>query len=179
MAKFLVFNTVTKLDIMAQIEIDERITRDRNFQKKYNARSQLGDIVEARRPGKGLCGKEPQIFALVDVPEIPFEDAWDYVDHRYEEVVLDRDVPKEVYTERHTIGIFKYDPTIIKEYKKLTNIPELGNININIDWITLSGIVDKVDRYQKFYLDMSKISLDDKKETTLTKTQFLSFLSEK
>lgn len=179
MAGLLVVNLINKLNNITQTEIDERISRDRNFQRKYDARSTLGDIVEARKDGIGLCGKEPSIFALIIVPSISFKDAWDYVDYRYEEIIYKTDMPKEAYAERHAMEVYKYEPTVTKEYKVPTNIPELGNVIIDIDWVTLTGTIDEIDRYQKYYLDMSKIILDDKKEAVLTEMQFIDALGEK
>ncbi len=173
MAEFLVFNVIGIT--LLQTEIDERITRDKYFQNKYNARNQLGDLIEAREDDFGMAGKEPQFFSIIKVPTLSIEDAKIYVSARYEEITIELERPKLDYLEKPTLD-FKYVPTITREYKVPTDVPELGIVDI--DWVTLSGIVDRLDRRSKYWLDMSKIVLSNK-EATLTIAQFNSALDEK
>ena len=175
MAEFIVFNVdgIT----LTQVEVNERITRDANYQKKYNARNQKGDIIEARVNGFGMAGKEPEHFALIKVPDLDIKTAKDYVGSRYEEVVETYDFPKAKYTEENAEKYFNRSVSVKKEYKVPTDVPILGTVDI--DWVELEGVVDKMDRRSKWYLNMGSIILDKEKTATLTLTQFNNLLGEK
>lgn len=148
-----------------------------NFIEKYNARSQKGDIIERRKDGIGMVGKELLSFALIKVPEKTYESAKQYAKSRLKEITKELDTPKLDYTEDAKIGVFKYAGEITREYAVKKEVPLLGLIDI--DFVTVRGIVDRVDRKFKYYFDMSKIVLDGKKEATLTLFQFNSYLTEK
>ncbi len=166
MVGFLVYNQDHWMDSLTQKQID-----DKGLQVKYNRRYQRGDFIEVRKDGKGMVGLEPQSFALVEVP-ISISEAEQYLISRYEEITREVDRPKADYLENKKVKIFKYDPTIIEEYKVSTEVPILGIVDI--DWVKLRGIVDRVDRRRKYRLNMSGIVLDVNKETALTLSQFNS-----
>lgn len=111
MAEFLVFNKENWMDLPSRARPDligyENVQRKINEDSRldsaqkavkqeawtieYNARSQLGDIVEAREDGFGLCGDEPLSFALIKVPEILLIDA-----KLYEGAIVTKNLEKEV-----------------------------------------------------------------------------------
>ncbi len=99
MAEFLVFNKDNWMDAPAVQNasktgyeaVQDAIANDSSLSaidktkeqafttKNYNCRNLLGDIVESREDGKGFMGKkEPLSYALIEVPEIPFEDSKHY-----------------------------------------------------------------------------------------------------
>lgn len=95
MAEFLVFYKENWMDLLSKDRPDltgqENVIRKINentslnnadkttaiFKKtmKYNARNQIGDIIERRQNGTGMVGKEPLSFALIKVPPMSFEKA--------------------------------------------------------------------------------------------------------
>ena len=166
MVKFLVYNQDHWMDSLTQKQID-----DKGLQVKYNRRYQRGDFIEVRKDGSKMCGLEPNSFALINVP-ISISEAKQYLISRYEEITREVDRPKLDYLEDKKVKIFKYDSTIIEEYKVPTEIPDIGTADI--DWVKLRGIVDRVDRRRKYRLNMSGIILDVNKEVTLTLPQFNS-----
>ena len=90
MAEFLVYNKDNWMDVISKDRPDltgkEKVLRKINDDSElnsaektaevfyhtatYNARSQIGDIVEVRENGVGMVGKELQSYALIKVPSI-------------------------------------------------------------------------------------------------------------
>ncbi len=138
MAKFLVFNKENWMDLPSKDRPDltghenvqrkinedsklntlEKIGTQMQHTVKYDMRSQIGDIVEARKDSTGMVGKEPLSFALITVP-MTDEEAGHYT----------------------------------------------------------GGIEDKY--LFKYSLDMSQITLNEKKEGSLTLSRFNFLLTEK
>ncbi len=151
MAEFLIYCKEHWMDSLTQKEIDAQVAKNSHFMDKYDARYQRGDIVEVQPDG--FWGKAPKhgwnkkIFALIKAPSVDFKDAKYYMEARYKEVTIEKDVPKLDYLQIPRQD-FKYDPEIIEEYTKPTEIPELGIVDI--DWVKLSGIIDQMDRRRRY-----------------------------
>ena len=71
-------NVIRKINEDTELNVITRTEKLGNVFQKYNRRYQPGDIVEVRKDGKGMCGLEPESFALIEVP-ISFEIAQEYM----------------------------------------------------------------------------------------------------
>lgn len=56
------------MDELSQAEIDKRVKQDKDFQAKYDARYQPGDVVEVREDGAVVTDNERTKFNVVAVP---------------------------------------------------------------------------------------------------------------
>ncbi len=70
-------NVKRKIEENASLNPLQKIIKQADWLAKYNGRSQINDIVEARKDGFGLCGNEPLSFALIEVPML-LKDALQY-----------------------------------------------------------------------------------------------------
>lgn len=80
MAEFLIYNKNHWMDALSKEQIEEYIKRYPNFQAKYDARYQRGDIVEVRKDGfytstlKGDLSRWS--FRVVCVPGLPVDKSY-------------------------------------------------------------------------------------------------------
>ena len=153
MAEFLVYCTKHWMDNLTQADIVVQVAKSpKHFMDKYNARYRWDDFAEVQEDGywgdAPKHGWNKKIFALIKAPRTKLKDAQHYIDERYKEVTVEIDVPKLDYLEDIKVGFFKYDSTIIEEYTKPTEIPELGTIDV--DWVKLSGIIDEMDKRRRY-----------------------------
>lgn len=81
-AEFLIYDKDHWMDALTQGQIDEYVNKYPNFQAKYDARYQRGDVVEVRPDGywngSKAHGYRKDVFLLVTVPNLPFKDASKY-----------------------------------------------------------------------------------------------------
>jgi len=68
MAELLIYNNIHWMDGLTQNEIDIYSKKDENFQKKYDARYQKGDIVEVREDGFwDTRGFNKNVFCVIKI----------------------------------------------------------------------------------------------------------------
>lgn len=82
MAEFLIYNKVHWMSKLSQQEVEAYIKKYPKFLVKYDARSQMGDVVEVRPDGYWTGPKakvyRKDTFLVVTVPELSFKDAEQY-----------------------------------------------------------------------------------------------------
>lgn len=82
MAEFLIYNKDHWMDALTQEQVEEYVEKYPNFQAKYDARYQRGDVIEVRPDGYWTESKAPgydkSAFLLVTVPGLKFDDAKKY-----------------------------------------------------------------------------------------------------
>ena len=181
MAEFLVYNKVHWRDVDNNQEVwRQKIDNDTSLdsvaktkklqihEDKYNARYQKGDYIEIQEDGFWTDGRRKgwgaPDFALVCMPGIEAKDVKYLLIPRYKSVVKEYNCPKMDFSGDLTMGVFNSIPTIIQEYKVLTEVPLLGMVYI--DWVKLSGTADQMDRKKRYRTninlgDGSKIMLQN------------------
>lgn len=89
MAEFLIYNKEHWMDALNQEQIDEYVKKYPKFMDNYNARQQKGDVIEVRPDGYWTGPKAPgydeNVFLLVSVPRLKFEDAEKYGEPLYQQ----------------------------------------------------------------------------------------------
>ncbi|MCP4648833.1 MAG: hypothetical protein GY853_01955 [PVC group bacterium] len=143
MAKFLIYNKIHYYELPSKSEpaksgyernqdkiTDSVLTPSQKIEKqvqltqKYDARSQQGDIVEIRKDDAKLCGKEPLSFALIDVPEIKFEEAV----KKYHGALIE-EVEGRKYLKRQAKSSLDISGIILNKEKEATiNLEQFNNL---------------------------------------------------
>lgn len=80
MAEFLIYNKAHWMSVLSQQEVEAYIEKHPKFLEKYDARYQMGDVVEVRPDGYWTEAKayNKSAFLLVTVPGLSFKDAKHY-----------------------------------------------------------------------------------------------------
>jgi hypothetical protein len=82
MSEFLIYNKVHWMSELSQEEVADYIKKYPNFLAKYDARNQMGDVVEVRPDGYWTGPKAPgydkSVYLVVTVPGLSFKDARHY-----------------------------------------------------------------------------------------------------
>lgn len=121
MAELLIYNTEHWMDKLSIEEIENYKKLYSNFETKYNARYQRGDIIEIREDG--YCTKEhgfnKQVFSVIVVPDKKSTELSELVLPLYEDFIHPDVTPRILKRRKYNVEILISDQIITKNFDTL------------------------------------------------------------